>query len=289
MQGLMIRSILLLLLPGVAPGEMRHGMAVALQGEPMESLTRYEHEWFPLMSVVKLPLAVVVLHQVEQGKLRLEEQYRLQEADMDANTWSPLHKRFPKGGTFSLESLLRASLCESDNNACNYLFRLVGGPQGVQQLFNKHYGADFPLHIVVTEREMAKDVAAQVANAATPAAMLRVLEDVHDAAFGTTRNPLLSPPMARLLLAYMEQCSTGQERLRAGLPRVPLSFAHKTGSSGTLGGITAAHNDVGIICLADGRYACIVSFISASTEDVATMNRAHAELAEKTYRALTDK
>ena len=54
-------------------------------------------------------------------------------------------------------------------------------------------------------------------------------------------------------------------------------------------GITAAHIDVGIIRLADGRHACIVSFISASTEDAATMNRAHAELAEKTYRALTDK
>lgn len=127
--------IVLLTLLGEAMAGMRHGTAVALNGEPVAQLTRYEHEFFPLMSVVKLPLAVVVLHHVEQGKLRLVEHYQLAEADMAPNTWSPMQKRFPKGGSFSLESLLLASLCESDNNACNYLFRLVGGPQRVQQFF----------------------------------------------------------------------------------------------------------------------------------------------------------
>jgi hypothetical protein len=65
--------IVLLTLQGVAMAGMRHGTAVALNGKLVAQLTRYEHEFFPLMSVVKLPLAVVVLHHVEQGKLRLEE------------------------------------------------------------------------------------------------------------------------------------------------------------------------------------------------------------------------
>ena len=281
--------IVLLTLLGEAMAGMRHGTAVALNGEPVAQLTRYEHEFFPLMSVVKLPLAVVVLHHVEQGKLRLVEHYQLAEADMAPNTWSPMQKRFPKGGSFSLESLLLASLCESDNNACNYLFRLVGGPQRVQQFFKMHYGMDFPLHIAATEKGMASGVAAMSLNCATPAAMLRVLEDLHSSAFLHTLHPLLTPPMARLLLAYMEQTSTGQDRLRAGLPSEKLSFAHKTGSSGTVGGSTLAHNDVGIIRLPDDRYACIVSFITACTEDAATMNHAHAQLAEMTYSALTDK
>lgn len=115
--------------------EMRHGVAVSLHGESVPQLARYEHELFPLMSVAKLPPAVVALHHVEQGRLRLDEYYRLEEADMDPDTWSPMQKRFPKGGSFSLESLLLASLYESDNNACNYLFRRVGGPQSVQQFF----------------------------------------------------------------------------------------------------------------------------------------------------------
>mgnify|MGYP002509002563 FL=1 len=143
------------MLQGVVTAGMRHGAAVALDGEPMAQLTRYENELFPLMSVVKLPLAVVVLHRVEQGQLRLGDHYHLGEEDMNPNTWSPLQKRFPKGGSFTLETLLQASLCESDNNACNYLFRLVGGPQSVQQFFNMHYGTDFPLHIAATEKEMA--------------------------------------------------------------------------------------------------------------------------------------
>lgn len=268
---------------------MQHGTAVSVNGEPVTQLTRYENEWFPLMSVVKLPLAVVVLHHVEQGKLRLDAHYQLGESDMDPNTWSPLQKRFPKGGSFSLETLLLASLCESDNNACNYLFQLVGGPQRVQLFFKTHYGADFPLHIGVTEKEMALDVAAKTVNRTTPAAMLRVLEDLHSATSHQTLYPLLTPPMACLLLAYMDQTTTGPERLRAGLPNVGLSFAHKTGSSGIINGITLAHNDVGIIRMDDGRYACIVSFITACTEDAATMNHAHAQLAEKTYGVLIGK
>lgn len=279
--------MLLLMLQGVAMAGMRHGVAVTLNGEPVAQLSRHEHELFPLMSVVKLPLAVVVLHHVEQGRLRLGDVYQLGETDMDPNTWSPLQKRFPKGGAFSLESLVLATLCESDNNACNYLFRLVGGPQRVQQFFNAHYGEDFPLRIAVTEKEMASDVAAKLVNRATPAAMLRLLEDLYSAAYHQTQHPLLTPPLARLLLAYMEQTTTGQERLRAGLPHTELSFAHKTGSSGIVGGITLAHNDVGIIRLPDGRHAGIVSFITASTENAATMNRAHVQLAEKTYSALT--
>ena len=277
------------LVVGKALGGMRHGAAVALDGEPMAQLTRYENELFPLMSVVKLPLAVVVLHRVEQGQLRLGDHYHLGEEDMDPNTWSPLQKRFPKGGSFTLETLLQASLCESDNNACDYLFRLVGGPQCVHQFFKTYYGSCFPLRIAVTEKEMALDAAAMSENCATPAAMLRVLEDLYSAATFPTQHPLLTPPMARLLLAYMEQTTTGQERLRAGLPSGELAFAHKTGSSGTVGGCTLAHNDVGIIRLPDGRHACIVSFITDCSESAATMNQAHAQLAEKTYRALTAK
>ena len=66
-------------------------------------------------------------------------------------------------------------------------------------------------------------------------------------------------------------------------------LAHKTDSSGTVGGSTLGHNDVGIIRLPDDRYACIVSFITACTEDSTTLNHAHAQLAEMTYSALTDK
>ncbi|MGN0837217.1 MAG: serine hydrolase [Akkermansia sp.] len=140
--------------------------------------------------------------------------------------------------------------------------------------------------MVVTEKETAANEAAESANCATPAAMLRVLEDVYAAAFRPTRSPLLTPAMAHLLLVFMEQTTTGQERLKAGLPSVGLSLAHKTGSSGTVGGRTLAHNDVGMIRLTDGRHACIVSFITACTEDVATMNHAHAQLAEETVLRL---
>jgi hypothetical protein len=60
-----------------------------------------------MMSVVKFPLAIVVLHRVEKGELALNETYHLTPDDLDAHTWSPMQKRHPNGGTFSLAELLR--------------------------------------------------------------------------------------------------------------------------------------------------------------------------------------
>lgn len=281
----MLRRLLLplLLLCSLSHAELRHGVAVSVNGQVRSEFSSCENDLFPLMSIIKFPLAIVVLHQVEQGKYSMEQSFELGPADMDAQTWSPLQKLHPAGGVFTLRELLHACLCQSDNNACNYLFSLAGGPQEVQRFFCARYGSGFLLRISRTERGM-KDPRGMAENRATPLALLRLLEDVYAAARQTCERPILSAPYAACLLETMEQAQTGDLRLKAGLPASGIRFAHKTGSSGVEGGRTLAHHDVGIVMQPNGRHACVVSLITGSDESEEQMNRCHAATARSVYQ-----
>lgn len=254
-----------------------HGYAMAIGDEAAASFSAHGREAFPMMSVVKFPLAIAVLHEVGQGRLSLAQTYSLTPEMLDAETWSPMLKQRPQGGNFTLGELLRWCVTKSDNNACNILFALAGGPENVQGFFRRRYGDGFPMAIVCSE-DAFKDRDMMRANHITPCATVALLQDVCRAAQG--RGDILLPEHARLLLGMMERTNTGAGRLRAGLSP-DTKLAHKTGSSGTQEGHTIALNDVGVITLPDGRYACIASYIRDSCEGMAEMEAAHARLARK--------
>lgn len=75
-------------------------------------------------SLTKVPVAMMVMHQVENGTLNLEQEIELKEEDRD-NKWGELYKA-PSGTKLKLEEVLRKSLVESDNTAHQMLYRLVG-------------------------------------------------------------------------------------------------------------------------------------------------------------------
>jgi beta-lactamase class A len=77
----------------------------------------------------------------------------------------------------------------------------------------------------------------------------------------------------------MIESPTGQKRLKGLLPKGTV-VAHKTGTSGTRDGVTAATNDVGIITLPNGRHLAVAIFVSDSPADEATRERVIAEIAK---------
>ncbi|MBA4053785.1 MAG: class A beta-lactamase, partial [Marivirga sp.] len=52
---------------------------------------------FPMQSVYKFPVAMAVLHQVDQGKLSLNQKIHVAKNDLLPNTWSPLREKYPSG------------------------------------------------------------------------------------------------------------------------------------------------------------------------------------------------
>jgi beta-lactamase class A len=88
----------------------------------------------PMQSVFKLPVAITILHQVEQGRLSLDQKVRFGQADLFVpKTYSPLQDRYPKADVdVPLRELLQLAVHDSDNAAADLLVRTVGGTQVVQ-------------------------------------------------------------------------------------------------------------------------------------------------------------
>ena len=125
---------------------------------------------YPMQSVVKFVLALSVLKRVDQGAMNLEQIIRIRPEQLVKDTWSPLRERFPQGGDFSLKELLRVTVQESDNNTCDLLFGLIGGPQAVQKDL-KEWGID-GINVRFTEEEIHRNHDLQYVNSSRPSAMI---------------------------------------------------------------------------------------------------------------------
>jgi beta-lactamase class A len=213
---------------------------------------------FPMQSVFKFPLAMAVLDQVDQGKLRLDQKIHVAKADLLPNTWSPLRDKYPDGEVdIALSEIVALTVSLSDNNGCDILFRLLGGPGQVDK-YMKGLLVD-GIAIVATEAEMSRHWDVQFTNWCTPSAMLRLLEVFYS-------GKKLSPTSHAFLMKVLVETTTAPNRLRGMLPKETV-VAHKTGTSGANDrGIAAATNDVGIITLPNGKHLAIVAFVSNSNQ-----------------------
>lgn len=256
------------LVQAAAPAGGRVGAAVALAAD----------ERFPMQSVFKLPLAMAVLDAVDRAALRLDQAVRVTPADFVSDRQhSPIRDRTPGGVTLPLSDLLRAAASESDGTAADVLLGLVGGP-GAVTAYVRGLGVD-GLTVAVTEKDMGRDPEAQYRNWATPTgavALLRALDQGRG----------LSPEGRAHLLRLLTETPTGPNRIRGHLPE-GTPVAHKTGSSRTVDGVTAATNDVGIVTLPDGRRVAVAVFVSGSPADDATRERVIADVARAAYEAWT--
>jgi beta-lactamase class A len=59
--------------------------------------------------------------------------------------------------------------------------------------------------------------------------------------------------------------------------------AHKTGSSGTRNGVTAATNDIGIITLPEGRHLAVAVFLTESRANDAARDKVIARVARAAW------
>jgi beta-lactamase class A len=249
--------------------------AAVLVVETGETVAFHGDEHFPMQSVYKLPIGLAVLHEVEQGRLKLEQQVRVEKSDLvSARVHSPIRDKHPKGGvTLTVRECLRAMLVESDGTASDILLRLVGGPARVTEYLRGLGVQD--VVVATSEQEMAQDELVQYQNWATPAAMAGLLRTLQ-----TGRG--LSAESRALLLQFMIETTTFPHRLKGRLP-AGTTVAHKTGSSGVSNGLARATNDVGIITLPDGRHLVVVVFVSDSTAADATRDDVIAKIARAAW------
>jgi beta-lactamase class A len=128
--------------------------ALDLEEGKIYSLNGDKH--LPMQSVYKFHLALAVLSQVDQGKFNLDQKIHIKKNDLLPNTHSPLKDKYPNGDvSISLSDLLAYTVGQSDNNGCDILFRLLGGPAKVNSFI--HVLGIQNVAIVATEEEMHRD------------------------------------------------------------------------------------------------------------------------------------
>ena len=89
-----------------------------------ESLSYHADEPWYLASGIKVPVAIAVLREVEQGRLALDTRVRLQESDFVDGAGQTNH--YPAGTRLRISFLLEQMIIHSDNTATDVLIRTVG-------------------------------------------------------------------------------------------------------------------------------------------------------------------
>lgn len=269
---------------------------------------------FPMQSVFKLPLSIVVLKLVDSGKLSLSQLVTISSQDFAG--YSPILKEI-KGNSaqFTVRDLLERSIGMSDNTAADALARLVGGPQKVTAILHqmnlrgirvdrleqqlqpdcvglKNFRPELAPELANEQRykEAVDKIPVRVKQAAletyltdprdtaTPEDMVALLAKLQS-------HQLLSEKSKALLLKIMTDSSTGQHRLKAGLPP-GWSIAHKTGTGPEVLGIGTATNDVGIISSPTGRHIALAVFIAGSKAPVASREKVMESIASAVVKAI---
>ncbi|MEP6785522.1 MAG: class A beta-lactamase [Sphingomonadales bacterium] len=211
-------------------------------------------ERFGMCSTFKLPLAAVILAEIDAGRMRADQWVPYGPADM-----VPVHPvtgpNLPKGG-MPLIALAEGAQKTSDNVAANLMLRLLGGPAGFTTKLRTM--GDNVTRLDRFEPSMNLVMPGEFHDTTTPEAMARLVGRL------VTANPL-TPASRNLLIAWMVDTKTGLKRIRAGLPAEWRS-GDKTGTAADdrPNGMVNKYNDVAIAFPPDRAPIVIASYLDAA-------------------------
>ena len=229
----------------------RLGVAAWRQGSELRVAYRAD-ERFPLASTFKAMLAAAVLARSVSQPGLLDQHVRYEKKELV--TYSPLTEKHLADG-MSVADLCAATLQYSDNSAANFLMTLLGGPQAVTAFARSIGNTVFQLERWETELNSA--IPGEVRDTASPASMAHSLQQL---LLGNS----LPAPQRQQLEAWMRGNTTGDKRIRAGVP-AGWQVADKTGS-GAYGSV----NDIGVAYPASGAPLVIAVYYTREQKNADT-------------------
>ena len=250
------------------------GIAVIIDGKDTVTVNNDIH--YPLMSVFKFHQALALADYMGKQKQSLETRLPIKKSDLKPDTYSPLRDKYPQGGTeMSIADLLRYTLQQSDNNACDILFDYQGGPDAVNKYI--HSLGIRECAIVGTETAMHEDLNLCYENWTTPLAAAELVEIFR-------KKPLFPKVYKDFIFQTMVECQTGQDRLVAPLLDKKVTVGHKTGT-GDLNakGQQIGCNDIGFVLLPGGRTYSIAVFVKDSEENNQANSKIIANISRIVY------
>ena len=206
------------------------------------------HERFVMCSTFKASLAACVLVNADRGRLRLDELIAYGADDL--LEYAPVAKHNLEKGAMSVADMCEAAVEISDNTCANALLARVGGP-AVLTAFWRSIG-DAVTRLDHNEPALNRSPPGDPHDTTTPAAMARTLRNL---VLGNS----LSPDSRERLTGWMLNCKTGDNRLRAGLPK-DWRTGDKTGNNGK-----DAFGDIAVTWSTNGQPVLICTYVQGGT------------------------
>ncbi|MDE6805985.1 MAG: class A beta-lactamase [Muribaculaceae bacterium] len=243
----------------IAGKDARFGVAMLI--EDSDTISINGHSPFPMASVYKLPQALAFAKYCKDHEISFSDTIYISPAHLLPDTWSPMRDRYGSDGvSLPISEVLAYSLQESDNNACDVIFDMMGGPATANALMEEWGFPD--IRIINTEAEMQDHPGYGYSNTSTPISMALLLDNFD------TKHCLGGSEMAEIA-RLLESCETGKDRLVKPLSKDAVC-GHKTGTGPLLpNGRLMAVNDCGYVRRIDGPRYSIAIFIAESGYDMA--------------------
>lgn len=245
-------------------------------------------EHFSMQSVMKLIVGMAVMDAVDRGQLHLQDAIVVRHEDLSVLVEPIAALVGPQGYQTTVGDLVRRAIVDSDSAATDILIAKLGGPRQVEAFLTRN-GID-EVRVDRDERHLQTETLgltwkpeyvdpavfqeavdavparqrsiayrhyrSDPRDTATPEGMATLLEQL-------ATGKLLSASSTNFLLNVMTDTATFPDRLKAGVPG-GWTLAHKTGTSSSWQGLTAATNDVGILRAPNGGWVSLAVFIGDS-------------------------
>ena len=232
---------------------------------------------YPLHSVANLHQAIAIADYLNNNDIPLETKLTIQARELQPDTFSPLRDQHPSDDfSITIAELLKFSLQQSDNNACDLLFNRLLGINAtntyIQSLGIEHFA------IRHDERAMHANPKCASENWSTP-------KDAAKLIYALFTSDRFENPYHRYVKSLLWGCETGKNRLAAPLSNTKTRLAHKTGTGfDSEIGHPQEINDVGFVELPNGRHYAIAVFVKNSTNELQTSEKMIADISEIVFR-----
>jgi beta-lactamase class A len=178
------------------------------------------YERFVMCSTFKASLAACVLARVDRGLARLDE--LIAYGPNDLLDYAPVAKQNLGKGAMTVAEMCEAAVELSDNTCANALLARIDGPPALTAFWRSI--GDSVSRLEHNEPELNRTPPGDPHDTTTPAAMASNLRSL-------LIGHVLSPKSRERLTGWMLNCKTGDNRLRAGLPK-DWRVGDKTGNNG---------------------------------------------------------
>jgi beta-lactamase class A len=166
-------------------------------------------ERFVMCSTFKASLAACILSRVDRGQDNLEQLIRYSAADLQ-DWYAPVAQENLARGCLSVKEMCRAAVEQSDNTCASLLLSRIGGAPALTAFWRN--AGDQISRLDDPEPFLNRTPPGDPRDTTTPAAMANTLRRL-------VLGSVLSEASRTTLTDWLVGCRTGDNRLRAGLPR----------------------------------------------------------------------